>query len=355
MHLIKNDLVLGILKFVPKAKLKKARKWKQPISAPKKESSLTVDDNIISNDHEKLVTKKSTGKRKLTVIVIKDTVDVSKKKTSVQAQKHKGVGSKPEVPDEPKGKSIHTSEEFVSKLEVSNVSKAIIESDNDKSIDLNKTDDEEETQEDEFVHAPDDYIPTDDETRDVDDEEYDHINEEMYDDMNVELKDADLIDEGKGDEEMFDAEKVNAEHKEANQEKEKTDAPPSSSCQSVSSSYGSIFLNLDNISSVETEIISMLDVQVQHENPIPKSKTLFAIYLKVSNLEKEVKELINVNHSITLLAIIKSEVLTAVKEYLGTNLGDALQNVLQRYTKELIQEHSIPADVIEVLKQQQKP
>ncbi|GKF46628.1 hypothetical protein Tco_0136430, partial [Tanacetum coccineum] len=38
------------------------------------------------------------------------------------------------------------------------------ESDNDKNIDLNKTDDEEETQEGEFVHTPDDNVPTDDET-----------------------------------------------------------------------------------------------------------------------------------------------------------------------------------------------
>ncbi|GKA97850.1 hypothetical protein Tco_0825744, partial [Tanacetum coccineum] len=52
----------------------------------------------------------------------------------------------------------------------------------------------------------------------ADDEEYDHINEEMYDDVNVELKDAELVDEGKGDEEMIDAEKVNVELEEANQQ-----------------------------------------------------------------------------------------------------------------------------------------
>ncbi|GKB57858.1 hypothetical protein Tco_0914044, partial [Tanacetum coccineum] len=45
-----------------------------------------------------------------------------------------------------------------------------------KSVDLNKTDDGEETQEDVFVHTPDDYVPTDDETDDVDDKEYDCIN-----------------------------------------------------------------------------------------------------------------------------------------------------------------------------------
>ncbi|GKB89302.1 hypothetical protein Tco_0961574, partial [Tanacetum coccineum] len=53
MNSTRNDSVLGTLKFVPKvgaAKPKKSRKWKQPTSALKKESSLTADDNIISDD-----------------------------------------------------------------------------------------------------------------------------------------------------------------------------------------------------------------------------------------------------------------------------------------------------------------
>ncbi|GKG36515.1 hypothetical protein Tco_0444193, partial [Tanacetum coccineum] len=70
--------------------------------------------------------------------------------------------------------------------------------------DLNKIDDEEGTQEDEFIHTPGDYVPTDDETQDVDDEEYVHINKELYDDVNVEMKDAEPDDEGKGDKEMTD-------------------------------------------------------------------------------------------------------------------------------------------------------
>ncbi|GJT36313.1 reverse transcriptase domain-containing protein [Tanacetum coccineum] len=126
--------------------------------------------------------------------------------------------------------------------------------------------DEEELKKDEFVHTPNDYVPNDDETRDVDNEEYNRINEEIYDDVNVEFKDAELADERKGDKEMTDAKK-----------KENTDVPPSSSSRSVSSNYGSIFLNLDNISSVETEIISILDVQVQHENPSIQTSSLLTV------------------------------------------------------------------------------
>ncbi|GJT97651.1 hypothetical protein Tco_1093169 [Tanacetum coccineum] len=146
-------------------------------------------------------------------------------------------------------------------------------SDDDKSVDLNKTDDEEETQEDVFHR----------------------------------LKDAELIDEGKGDEEMTDAEKVNPELEEVNQEvasaqvqdeaQATTTADPAqvaSSSRSVSSNYGSIFLNLDNISSVETKIISMLDVQVQHEVPIAlkefdQKRTLFETITKSKSFDRNPK------------------------------------------------------------------
>ncbi|GKB44514.1 hypothetical protein Tco_0889456 [Tanacetum coccineum] len=172
------------------------------------------------------------------------------------------------------------------------------ESSDDKSVDLNKTDDEEETQKYKFVHTPEDYVPTDDETDDVDDEEYDHINKEMYDDVNVELKDAEPADEEKGDEEMTRAEKVNAEHKEVSQEvtgdqvkddaqetvtaafaTQKTEVPLQSS--SISSDYATKFLNFDNIPSGETEMISMIDIKVQHEDPSIQTSPLLTVPVTV--------------------------------------------------------------------------
>ncbi|GKG53062.1 hypothetical protein Tco_0552330, partial [Tanacetum coccineum] len=47
--------------------------------------------------------------------------------------------------------------------------------------------------------------------QDVDDEVYVRINEELYGDVNVEMKDAEHADEGKGDEEITDAAHVNVE------------------------------------------------------------------------------------------------------------------------------------------------
>nr|GEX41295.1 hypothetical protein [Tanacetum cinerariifolium] len=49
--------------------------------------------------------------------------------------------------------------------------------------------------------------------------------------------------------------------------------------------------------------------------------------LRVPDLEKEVQELKQVDHSTALLATIKFDVLTAVKEYLGKSLGDALHKL----------------------------
>ncbi|GJU82058.1 retrovirus-related pol polyprotein from transposon TNT 1-94 [Tanacetum coccineum] len=347
---------------------KKARKFKKSASPSKKKTLVIVEELV------KKIAKKPAARRQSTSVQIRDihaqlkkAIQRSKQETNIHQAGGSGHGTdlESEVLDEPKGKSIYISEGTGLKPGVPDVSKADsseseyeswgdsdddddqqrdderAESDDDKCVDLNKTDNEEETQEDEFVHTPDDYVPTDDETDVVDDEEYDHINKEMYDDLNVELKDAELADEGKDDEEMIDAEKVNAEHENVNQEvagdqvkddaqaivtaapaTQKTEVPLPSS--SISSDYAAKFLNFDNIPSADTKIILMMEIKVQHEDPIQVSETLSTIHLRVSDLEKEVKELKNIDHSLALLTTIKSKVPTDVKEYLGTSLDDAL-------------------------------
>ncbi|GJT33186.1 hypothetical protein Tco_0923605 [Tanacetum coccineum] len=72
----------------------------------------------------------------------------------------------------------------------------------------------------------------------------------------------------------------------------------------------------------------------------PKSETLSALQLRVSDLEKEVKELKQVDLSTTLHASIRSEVPLAFNEYLRSSLGDALQKELQKHTEELKQKYS---------------
>ncbi|GJX22031.1 retrovirus-related pol polyprotein from transposon TNT 1-94 [Tanacetum coccineum] len=226
-----------------------------------------------------------------------------------------GVGLQPEVPDEPKGKSVDTYEGTGSKPGVPDVSTTdslereneswgdsgdetneqgnddheqaddeLTESDNPR-----KSDKEEETQDYEYVHAPEEYVPTDDETNkesnDVDEEEYDMIDKELYGDVNVRL-----IDPEKDDEEM-----TNAGHEH-----------------------------------VEVE-------NVNQEGAVPESETLSALYQRIIDLQKDVKELKTVDHSSALFSTIKSEVLNAVKEYLGTSLDNALYKVLKKHDAEIVE------------------
>ncbi|GKB77624.1 hypothetical protein Tco_0944519, partial [Tanacetum coccineum] len=353
---------------------------KKPTSPSKKKTLVTIEEPA----------KKPTARRQSAGVQIRDTpgVFVSKKKAPVKTERSKGIellseaalleeaqlkkaikqskqetnihqaggsskgaGIESEVPDEQKGKSIDTSEGTGLKPGVPNVNDEQTVSDNPRTSD----------DEDEFVHTPEDYVPTNDEN--VDDEEYDRINKELYDDVNVGLKDAEPADEGKGNEEMTDAEKATVTAALATQ---KTKVPLQSS--SISSDYATKFLNFDNIPSAYTKIISMMDIKVQHEDlssqtspfltipvlvipeslrapattipppmppfiplqqqstPIPtpttieatistitapNSTTLTAIHQRLSDLENEAKTLKNVDHSSTLLATIKSKVLTA--------------------------------------------
>ncbi|GJR33781.1 hypothetical protein Tco_1209465 [Tanacetum coccineum] len=442
MHTVRDDNILGSLRFVSKfdeyqvygallpegmtnqqiqdspayktyiafatgaATPKKARKFKKPASPLKKKALVVVEEPA-----EKPIKKPAARRYKeiellsesasLKEAQLKKSIKRSKQETNIYqvGSLSEGADLESEVLDELKGKSIGTSEGTGLKPGVPDVSKADSSESKYESlgdtVDLNKTDDEKE---DEFVHTPEDYVPTDDETDDVDDEEYNRINKEMYDDVNVELKYAEPANEEKGDEEMSHAKRVDAKHEEVSQAvagdqvkddaqatvtaalaTQKTKVPLQSS--SISSDYATKFLNFNNIPSGETEIISMMDIKVQQEDltiqttplltvlvtvihetsitlattipplippfihlqqqstPIPTlttteattsttyvpdSEILFAIHLRVSDLEKEVKELKNVDHSSTLLAIIKSEVTTAIKEYLGTSLDDAL-------------------------------
>ncbi|GJT16417.1 hypothetical protein Tco_0875123 [Tanacetum coccineum] len=293
---------------------KKARKFKKHASPSKKKTLVVVEVPA-----EKLA-KKPTARRQSAGVLIIDTPDVSvsKKKAPAKAKRSKGIKLLSEATlleeayDDDDGDDDDDDDDDQQRDDERT------KSDNDKD-DLNNTNDEEE---EEFVHTPDDSVPTDDEN--IDDEEYKRINKEMYSDVNVELKDTELEGEGKVDKEMTDDGHVDAEHK------NKTEVPLPSS--SISSDNATKFLNFDNIPSADTEIISMMDIKVQHEDlnatisttSALDSSTLTAIHQRLPDLENEVKILRSVDHNLTIHATIKYEVPTVVKEYLETSLDDTL-------------------------------
>ncbi|GJR40226.1 hypothetical protein Tco_1215910 [Tanacetum coccineum] len=429
---------------------KKSRKFKK-IASPLKEQTLVLEDEPAKKPKQAKhpepakksaptkedVSSKKPSRKKSVGVVIKDTlgVSVSKKKAPTNVDRGKGmdllsdvallevaqlkkvlkkskqdthmlhangsddgVGSQPKVPDELQYKTTDDDDSNDDDNDDdSNDDGNNVESDDDhEQADDKRTesdDKEEETQDDEFVHTLDVYVPTNDEpndeSKDVDEEEYERINKELYGDVNVSLTDVELDDKEKGDKEMTNADIEDVEHENViqesagNQVKDDAQATQNTEGQipssSISSDYVAKYLNFNNIPLVDTEVVSMLDINVQHEVPctsplltIPVSIILEHTVvnppeilitalsttissLLITDLEKDVKELKTVDYSIALLSTIKSKVLNAVKEYLGTSLDDALYKVLKKHDADIIKEHSVPAEIVERLRQQYVP
>ncbi|GKA21741.1 hypothetical protein Tco_0701730 [Tanacetum coccineum] len=231
MNSIKDDAVLGRLKFVSKGEgnqvivvPKKARKGMKTIVASKKKGSITADDNIIPDlekalklgksisrteaeeqeearrvheTHERLVTKKPTSDEG------SDESDEEHEDMLTRRRLtglNEGAGITPEVPDEPKGKSKGSSEGAGIILEVLDELKGkSIAQDDDwgfdeeeviLSSDDERTESEKEIAENEKANektADEDEVHSDDEVHTEEEEQTDdeHYDEEVHDDKYV--------------------------------------------------------------------------------------------------------------------------------------------------------------------------
>ncbi|GJX52934.1 hypothetical protein Tco_0281303 [Tanacetum coccineum] len=74
---------------------------------------------------------------------------------------------------------------------------------------------------------------------------------------------------------------------------------------------------------------------------LPEITPFIALQLRVARLEQEISEVKKTDHSADVLASIRSQVPTAVDNYLGTKLDDALLKVLERHTTDLIEKYSV--------------
>nr|GEV87741.1 retrotransposon protein, putative, unclassified [Tanacetum cinerariifolium] len=350
LHIVRDDTLLDskaykiYLAYATRAATpKKVRKFKKPAS-PLKKQTLVLEDKpakkpkhaekdtpSVSVSKKKAQTKVDRGKGMDLLFDVALLEDVQLKKVLKKSKQDthmlhasgldNRVCSQPKVPNELQDKTIDSGDDDDSNDDVGDdedVCKS--DDDHDESNDERTESDyeKEEKQNDEFVHTLDDYVPTDDETNDeskeFDEEEY----EELYGDVNITLKDTEPADKEKGDVEMTITGQVNVNQKGA----------------------------------VDTEVVSMLDINVQHEVPhtsplltIPMSVILkrtvvnppeIVTTASVTNLEKDVKELKTVDHSTTLLSTIKYEVPNAIKGYLGTSLDDAFHKyVHEKSTKDI--------------------
>nr|GEY25739.1 hypothetical protein [Tanacetum cinerariifolium] len=164
---------------------KKAMKFKKLTSPLKKKTLVIIEE---PEPAKKLYLPRSLQENSLLVYKSETLLETNTHQTSGLGD---GAAFQLEVPDEPKGRSVDTH----------------------KGTGLNpEINDEDEESKDAFVHTPKDYVPTDDETNDVDEEEYEQLNEEMYGDFHIRLTDAEHNNKEKEDAEMTNATYVQVEH-----------------------------------------------------------------------------------------------------------------------------------------------
>ncbi|GJQ89059.1 hypothetical protein Tco_0000198 [Tanacetum coccineum] len=344
------------------------------MSISKTKVEIAEEERHLHETHERLVIAKPTG-----VDESDHTSNVSKKKSLDRTQKIKGIqvmfveeqlaadtkkaikaskeafrlqqqtadSSKracitPEVPDELTGKFTTSSEGVGIIPGVLDEGKGSSASKADAGIDWGSKDDS---------HQSDD----------------EHVNKET-DDERIDLKNDDqaMIDADKIVAKKLEEEKGDEEEEQANEEK--PEAPPSSSIRSLSSNYCNQFLNVYSDTSLagiikdhaDTEINSLLDVQIQLEIPPILSAPLLDVLVSVNPPQTTTTTPtplrtppITIDHSTVISESIRSQVPPAVNEFLGSILGDSLQKVLQKHTEELKQQES-QKHVSEIIKIKQE-
>ncbi|GJT50797.1 hypothetical protein Tco_0976954 [Tanacetum coccineum] len=303
---------------------------------------------------------------------------------SIRSQSHvggssEGIGTKPRVPDESTVTPTTSSEGTEQESEYSkegdddeniewvdtDEEEKKKDDDDDKSIDLEKTNDEET--DDEFVHSEENVQDDDEET----DDELVHVDEQVNKDEDEEMTKAKDVDTGNGDEEITDTANVDAEKTEVVKDDiKKVELPPTSSILSVSSGFEMLQIQPQSILIVPVFVISepsiltpihktpsvvpettllppqtvssISHLQLQTITPIPSSPItteappvttiphpLPIILQRVSVLEKDVQELKEVNNTTILHASLRSKIPSSINVYLGSSLGDALQKSVQ--------------------------
>ncbi|GJT57176.1 hypothetical protein Tco_0992230 [Tanacetum coccineum] len=320
---------------------------------PKKGRGKGAYDEESYEQEERLIRRKPRG------VVIQDTPRVSKKKSIDQSQKLKGIellsdatraGITPKVPDKPTRKSTVSNEGAGTSPKVLDETK----DKNEKAKDILwvSTDEDESDDDDDEDNESIDIEKTDDEKTDTDVEDQVMGVAKINVAKKAEKEKAD--EEIKGDGQAADAQPKDDQVKNLDfvTHKDKSELLQSTFGHSLSSNFANQFLNNSpNASLISTisenakvEINSLLDIKIQQEVPtiqqepfhavkvsVPDSEALTDVLQRVSDLEKDVKELKQVNHTPSIHESIKSQVPLAVDKYLGSSLGDTLQKIKQEH------------------------
>ncbi|GJV72265.1 hypothetical protein Tco_1492260 [Tanacetum coccineum] len=209
-------------------------------------------------------------------------------------------------------------------------------------------------EDDEKKDDTDDYKSTDLEMTD-DEETDDEVlqgKEQVKNDEDEEMTNAEVKGSGNGIEEDTDAAKADAEKiKEAKDDFNKVELPPTSSSLSISSVAPITTLPPPSVSTIPPLPLQQTTAPIPPPpittdaltitTAVPESNALPVVQLRVEKLEKDVSKLKKIDHSTKALATLKSQVPTVVEQYLGSKIDDDLQKVIQRHTAYLIQKYSM--------------
>ncbi|GJY58386.1 retrovirus-related pol polyprotein from transposon TNT 1-94, partial [Tanacetum coccineum] len=242
---------------------KMKRKIKKHASPSKKRYLVTIEEEEPEPAKKVVSSKKPIAKRQSTGVRIRDTpgVSVLKKKAPAKAERSKGIKLLSDA----------------SLLKEAQVQKALKRSKQDTTIHQAGGSSEGA---DSKLKVPDETKDevdeqSDDERTESDDKQTEADNPRTSDEEEETQEDECPTNKEKGDEEMNNTKTVDAEHENVyqggagNQVKDdahvtqKTEGPIPSSF--ISFDYAAKYLNFDNIPPVDTEVVSMLDVNVQHE------------------------------------------------------------------------------------------
>ncbi|GKA43341.1 hypothetical protein Tco_0736065 [Tanacetum coccineum] len=327
-------------------------------SISKIEAEITEEERRIHETHERLVTAKPTsvdesdgepanrptGRRRPSGINFRDTSNVSKKKSLDLSQKLKGIHV---VTDEEQlvtdtKKAIKASKEVLrlqQQTEDSSEGAEVLDEGKDEITWLS-TDEEEKGNEDDDEEDNDRSI----DIEETDDERTDSENGDQAM-TNVDKNIAKKLEEEKGDKEEEQAIDDQAQKDQVENDivgtlvtmshKEKPKATTTTTPTPLTTP-----LPTPPITITTQLVTSPLPATKTLDALVPLLEALTAVLKRVSTLEKDVKELKQVNHSIVIFKLIRSQVPPTVNEFLESSLGDSLQKVLQKHTKELKQQES---------------
>ncbi|GJU75522.1 hypothetical protein Tco_1272592 [Tanacetum coccineum] len=146
-----------------------------------------------------------------------------------------------------------------------------------------------------------------------------------------------------GDQFLYD--KPTEDDQEKSKVREESDSTiPDSSHQTVTSTPPVIAPFTDVSSSKPSLLVTPPPINTEATTittSLPEITPFIALQLRVARLEQEMSEVKKTDHSVDVLASIRTQVPTAVDNYLGTKLDDALLKVLERHTADLIEKYSV--------------